>query len=97
MQSETNAIEAESCLQEALQITGRQSARALELRAAISLGRLYRKQGKNEKTRGILTPIYDWFTEGFETADLREATALLQQISPNSGSSQRNLDAPQSE
>src|SRR5712692_1919203 len=81
MQSETNAMEAQGCLHEGLQIARRQNARALELRAAVSLGRLYQKQGKNEDARGILTPIYGWFTEGLETADLTEAKALLEQIS----------------
>ena len=97
MQSETNAMEAQGCLHEALQIARRQNARALELRAAVTLGHLYQKQGKNEEARGILTPIYGWFTEGLETADLTEAKALLEQISSGSGSAQRSFDPQQSE
>jgi predicted ATPase len=81
MQSEVYAMEAEGCFQQALETARQQSARALELRAAVSLGRLYQKQGKNEEARGILTPIYSGFNEGLETADLTEAKAFLEEIS----------------
>jgi predicted ATPase len=52
----------------------------LELRAAMSVSRLWRQQGKKQKARQMLADIYDWFTEGFETKDLQEAKALLQEL-----------------
>jgi len=64
-------------LQQALAIAGRQQAKSLELRAAVSLSRLWQQQGKQAEARALLAPIYGWFTEGFETADLQEAKALL--------------------
>ena len=56
----------------------RQQAKALELRAALSLSRLWQQQGKREAAQQLLAPIYGWFTEGFDTADLQEAKALLE-------------------
>ena len=64
--------EAEACLQQASDVAQRQSARLLELRAATSLSRLWRDQGKRREAHDLVAPIYDWFTEGFDTADLRE-------------------------
>jgi predicted ATPase len=61
----------------ALRVAGEQGARLWELRAAMSLARLYGEQGRDMEARGLLVPIYSWFTEGFGTADLAEATALL--------------------
>ena len=55
----------------------RQQAKSLELRAAMSLSRLWQRQGKRDEARELLAPIYGWFTEGFDTADLQEAKALL--------------------
>jgi predicted ATPase len=69
--------EAGACFQRAIDIARRQRAKALELRAAVSLSRLWRGQGKRNETRQVLGPIYGCFTEGFDTADLREAQALL--------------------
>jgi predicted ATPase len=54
-----------------------QQSKSLELRAAMSLGRLWQQQGKRDDARALLTPVYNWFTEGFDTADLQEAKALL--------------------
>ena len=68
---------AETCLQQALAIARRQQAKSLELRAAMSLARLWQQQGKRAAARELLAPIYGWFTEGFDTADLQEAKALL--------------------
>jgi predicted ATPase len=68
---------AEQNYRQALAVAARQSAKALELRAATSLGRLWRDQGKRTQARDLLAPIYDWFTEGFDTPVLREAKALL--------------------
>jgi predicted ATPase len=74
--------DAEMCLKRALSAARLQSARLLELRAAISLARLWRDQGKRAKARDLLVPVYGWFTEGFDTRDLQDAKALLEQIAP---------------
>ena len=65
---------AEECFRKALDIARRQQAKSWELRAAMSLSRLWQQQGKRDEARELLPPIYGWFTEGFDTADLREAT-----------------------
>jgi predicted ATPase len=70
--------EAEENFQQALAVSRRQQAKSWELRAAMSLSRLWQHQGKGAEARALLAPIYGWFTEGFETADLLEARALLQ-------------------
>jgi predicted ATPase len=72
--------EAEACFQHALAIARRQQAKAWELRAAMSLARLWQQQGKRAEARELLAPIYGWFTEGFDTADLQEAKALLEEL-----------------
>ena len=72
--------EAETCLQKALSVARRQHARSLALRAAISLSRLWQSQGKRTAAHALLAPIYGWFTEGFDTADLQEAEALLAEL-----------------
>ena len=66
---------------QALDVARHQSAKSLELRAAMSLSRLWRKQGKVEEARQMLAEIYSWFTEGFDTADLKEANALIEELS----------------
>src|SRR4029453_15636945 len=71
---------AEAWLQRALDVPRRQEAKALELRAAMSLARLGREQGKRAEAHELLAPIYGWFTEGFDTADLQEAKALLEML-----------------
>jgi predicted ATPase len=76
-QAVPEAQAAEACFQEALAIARRQQARSWELRAAMSLARLWQHQGKRAEARELLTEIYGWFTEGFDTADLQEAKALL--------------------
>ena len=73
--------EAEECFHKAIDITRRQSAKSLELRAATSLARLWQHQGKKEEARELLAPVYNWFTEGFDTADLKDAKALLEELS----------------
>jgi predicted ATPase len=70
--------EAEACFQQALAVARRQQAKSLELRAAMSLSRLWQRQGKRVEARELLAEIYGWFTEGFDTADLQEARALLE-------------------
>jgi len=67
--------EAEESLQQALEIARRQQAKSLELRAAMSLSRLWQRQGKRTDARQLLAEVYGWFTEGFDTADLQEANA----------------------
>ena len=72
--------EAEACFQQALDIARHQQAKSLELRAAMSLSRRWQQQGKQAEARELLAPIYGWFTEGFDTADLQEAKALLETL-----------------
>jgi predicted ATPase len=69
--------EAESCFHQALAVARHQQAKSLELRATMSLSRLWQQQGKRAEAHELLAPIYGWFTEGFDTADLQEAKALL--------------------
>jgi predicted ATPase len=76
----TPPAEAEACFQRALDIARRQEAKSLELRAAMSLARLWQQQGKRDEARELLGSIYGWFTEGFDTADLQEAKALLAEL-----------------
>jgi len=73
--------EAEAHMRQALDIVRQQQAKSLELRAAMSLSRLWQRQGKRDEARELLAPIYGWFTEGFDTADLQEAKALLEELS----------------
>jgi predicted ATPase len=73
--------EAEACFHQALAIARSQQAKSWELRAAMSLSRLWRRQGKRDEARELLAPIYGWFTEGFDTADLQEAKVLIEELS----------------
>jgi TOMM system kinase/cyclase fusion protein len=73
--------EAEACLHQALDVACRQQAKSWELRAAMSLSRLWQYQGKRAEAYELLAPVYGWFTEGFDTADLQEAKALLEELS----------------
>ena len=68
-------------MQRALDVAHRQEAKSLELRAAMSLARLWQHQGKRDEGRQLLVEIYSWFTEGFDTADLQEAKDLLDELS----------------
>jgi predicted ATPase len=72
--------EAEAYFQQALVVARRQQAKSLELRTAMSLSRLWQQQGKRDAARELLTPLYGWFTEGFDTPDLQEARALLDEL-----------------
>ena len=76
----TPPAEAEACFQRALDVARRQQAKALELRAATSLARLWQHQGKRADAHELLAPVYGWFTEGFDTADLQDARALLEEL-----------------
>ena len=80
-QSPDNADEAESGFHQAISIAQNQSAKSWELRAATSLARLWQSQGKRDEARELLEPVYSWFTEGFDTADLIDAKALLDELS----------------
>jgi predicted ATPase len=71
--------EAEVCFQQALAVARREQAKSWELRAAMSLARLWQQQGRRAAAHALLVPVYGWFTEGFDTADLREAKALLEE------------------
>ena len=75
-----DASQAEASFNQALAIAGNQNAKSWELRAALSLGRLWRRQGKRDAARQLLRGVHDWFTEGFETADLREAKMVLDEL-----------------
>jgi predicted ATPase len=70
----------EHSYQHAIAVAKRQSAKMFELRASISLARLWRDQGKRDEARELLAPVYGWFTEGFDTRDLKEAKALLDEL-----------------
>jgi len=76
----TREVEAEECFWKAIEIARRQQAKSLELRAVTSLSRLWQSQGKKEEAHTMLAEIYGWFTEGFDTKDLQEAKALLQEL-----------------
>jgi predicted ATPase len=72
--------DAEACFERALAISRQQQAKSFELRAAMSLARLWRDHGKVQQAREVLAPVYGWFTEGFDTRDLKEAKALLEEL-----------------
>jgi predicted ATPase len=76
----TAQAEAETWLHRALDVARHQEAKSLELRAAMSLSRLWQQQGKQAEAHALLAPIYGWFTEGFDTADLQEAKALIEEL-----------------
>jgi predicted ATPase len=71
---------AKASLEKAVEVARRQGAKSWELRAAMGLARLWHKQGRTAEARKLLTPIYGWFTEGFDTPDLQEAKALLDRL-----------------
>ncbi len=80
-QSAKNEIEAEARFRKAIEVARDQSAKSFELRAATSLARLWQGQDKIIDARSLLVPVYEWFTEGFETADLKDAKMLLDELS----------------
>ena len=80
-QNESNVAEAQTCFERAIEVARKQSARSWELRATMSLARLLTKPGRRNEARAMLAEIYNWFTEGFDTADLKEAKALLDELS----------------
>jgi tetratricopeptide (TPR) repeat protein len=81
LKADDECDQAEACFLDALAVARHQDARTWELRTASSLARLWRDQGKRDEARGLLAPVYGWFTEGFDTLDLKEAKALLDELS----------------
>jgi predicted ATPase len=77
---EPDAEKAEGYFERALTVARQQQAKSWELRAAMSMARLWRNQGKWDEARELLAPVYGWFTEGFDTRDLKEAKALLDEL-----------------
>jgi predicted ATPase len=80
MSPEPDAAKAQAYFERALAVARAQQAKSWELRAAMSMARLWRDQGKRDEARDLLTPVYGWFTEGFDTLDLKEARALLEEL-----------------
>jgi predicted ATPase len=79
-QDDSNAAEAQGCFERAIEIARKQSAKSWELRATTSLARLLVKQRRRDEARAMLADIYGWFAEGFDTADLKDAKALLDEL-----------------
>ena len=79
--SDSNVAEAKRCFERAIEVAQSQNAKSLQLRATTSLARLLAKQDRRDEARTMLTEIYNWFTEGFDTTDLKNAKALLNELS----------------
>jgi predicted ATPase len=77
---EPDEAKAQAYFERALAVARQQQAKSWELRAALSMARLWRDQGKRDEARDLLAPVYGWFTEGFDTRDLKEAKALLDEL-----------------
>jgi len=77
---ERDVAKAEAYFERALAVARQQQAKSWELRASVSMARLWRDQGKPQQARQLLAPVYSWFTEGFDTLDLKEAKALLDEV-----------------
>jgi predicted ATPase len=80
LEPKPDVAKAEAYFERALAVARKQHAKSWELRAAMSMARLYRDQGKRHEARELLAPVYGWFTEGFDTLDLKEAKALLDEL-----------------
>ena len=80
LQQSQEAEDPEACFHKAIEIAKKQQAKSWELRAATSLARLWQGQGKRAEAHDLLAPVYNWFTEGFETADLKDAKVLLREL-----------------
>jgi predicted ATPase len=81
MSPKSDVAKAETYFHRALAVARQQQAKSWELRAAVSMARLWRDQGKRDEAHELLAPVYGWFTEGFDTRDLKEAKALLEELS----------------
>ena len=86
MKGAEQAASAEGCFRKAIEIAGEHGAKWFELRASLSLARLLNAQGKRDEARTMLAEIYGWFTEGFDTADLKDAKGLLDELNDKPGS-----------
>ena len=80
LEPERDTAKAERYFQDALAVARQQQAKSWELRAAMSMARLWRDQDRRDEARELLAPVYGWFTEGFDTRDLKEAKALLDEL-----------------
>jgi predicted ATPase len=80
LKSPPDAAKAQAHFERALAVSRQQQAKSFELRASMSLARLWREQDKTQQARELLAPVYGWFTEGFDTRDLKEAKALLEEL-----------------
>jgi predicted ATPase len=80
IQDQDHSEAAQASFQQAVIAAREQGTKSLELRAAMSMARLWRDQGKPQQARELLAPVYGWFTEGFDTLDLKEAKALLDEM-----------------
>jgi predicted ATPase len=80
LRNNSSQAEAETCFQHAIRLAQNQQAKSWELRAATSLARLWQSQGKRQEAYDLLAPVYGWFTEGLDTADLKDAKALLAEL-----------------
>jgi predicted ATPase len=80
LSQETDTSKAEAYFERAFSVARKQQAKSWELRAAMSMARLWRDQGKRNEARDLLVPVYGWFTEGFDTHDLKQAKALLAEL-----------------
>jgi predicted ATPase len=80
MEPEPDAAKAEAYFERALAVARQQQAKSWELRAAMIMARLWRDQGKKQQAHDLLAPVYGWFTEGFDTLDLKQAKALLDEL-----------------
>jgi predicted ATPase len=80
MSPQPDAAKAQEYFESALEVARQQQAKSWELRAAMSMARLWRDQGKHQQAHDLLAPVYGWFTEGFDTRDLKEAEALLSDL-----------------
>jgi predicted ATPase len=80
-EDESNHAKAQACFERAIEIARKQSAKSCELRATTSLARLLAREGRHDEARIMLAEIYNWFTEGFDTADLKDAKTLLDELS----------------
>jgi predicted ATPase len=89
LEPKPDAAKAEMYFSHALDVARKQQAKSWELRAAMSMARLWRSQGKRQQARELLAPVYGWFTEGFDTLDLKEAKALLEELAADLGVSIR--------
>jgi predicted ATPase len=89
-QDDSNAAEAQSCFERAIEIARTQSAKSLELRATMSLARLLRNTARRDEARAMLAEIYGWFTEGFDTPALNEAKTLLDELSSKPSAPRRS-------